>query len=296
MRVRFLIADKGREHNLAEVLGSGVRNAGDRYSIDIQGAGTTIARDVDVVCMVGVKSRKSFQAYRSAGVDIVYFDKGYVRERIPDADARRWSYWRVAVNAHQPTAYLDRMNCSPKRFEELLSAGLAQIEPKWRESGEQIVYAGSSAKYHSFFGLPEPTKYAKMLVKRLRRLTQRQIVYRPKPSWHEAVPIAGTTYSQHPQRIAGALKGAHALVTHGSNACWEAVLSGIPCVILGDAPAKVMSTVNLEEIEDPFIASEEARRQWLANLAWCQWLDEELQDGSAWAAIRERIIEEREHG
>ena len=43
----------------------------------------------------------------------------------------------------------------------------------------------------------DPTEYAKYLVSEIRKYSKRQIWYRPKPSWRDAMPIEGTYFSRH---------------------------------------------------------------------------------------------------
>jgi len=79
------------------------------------------------------------------------------------------------------------------------------------------------------------------------------------------------------------------LVTHGSNACFDAVCLGIPCIILGDAVAKNMSSTTLDEIESPRLASEAERHQWLSDLAYWQWTEAEHASGEAWDFLGKRL-------
>lgn len=282
MHIVFLSSDKPRERILAEAFVEGVKAHGDSYEVHRLQPDVVTYPKADVCCMVGVKSRELFAAHYRIGVHTVMLDKGYTRHAV-SGGVRAWEYWRVAVDAHHPTHYLERI---ARPFDRAQRLGLT-FAP-WRKRGGHVLFAGSSQKYHHFYGLPDPTSYASKILKRLAKRTQRQLVYRPKPSWKDAVEIEGTTYSREGS-IDEALAGAHALVTHGSNACFEAVLRGVPCVVLGDAVAKSISSQAVEEIESPRLALNEERQQWLANLAYCQWTQVEMASGEAWAHIRPQI-------
>lgn len=281
MRVTFWQANKDREHQLGEAFVAGARAAGDEAELRLCDNKTQVA-DADVACMVGVKCRKMFLAHRRAGVRVVYFDKGYARHRAEGA--RTWEYWRVAVDAHQPTSYLMSKSFPGDRFERLN----LELKP-WRSNGESVVFAGSSAKYHAFYRLPDPTSYAKKIIRRIAKLTGRPVIYRPKPSWREAVPVEGAGYSQRNEGLGDAVAGAYALVTHGSNACFESVLAGVPCIILGEAVAKPISSTALEDINLPRMVTDAERLQWLRNLAYQQWSEPEMASGEAWRTIRGQI-------
>jgi len=139
--------------------------------------------------------------------------------------------------------------------------------------------------------MKDPTRWATKVANTLRTMTGRPIHYRPKPSWREAVPIDGTVWSAPPQEpdVYAALAGAHAMVTHGSNACFEAILAGIPVIVLGEAVAKPISSHTLDAISSPLMVSLYERRQWAANLAYCQWTMQEFASGLAWQHLRPQI-------
>lgn len=282
MRVCFFTNEKPRERILSDVFLRGLAAHGDEGEIRRLDGTAQVADGCEVACMIGVKSRAVCDANWRAGVHTLYFDKGYLRHRA-DSPVRIWEYWRVAVDGHHPTRTLMKVARPHDRLDAL---GL-EMRP-WRSEGEHIVIAGSSAKYHEFCGLPEPTAYARRLVRKLKG-SGRPIVYRPKPSWRDAVPIKGARFSRGPETIDDVLAGTHALVTHGSNACFEAVLAGVPCIVLGEAVAAPISSMDLDDIETPRLASEAERRQWLANLAYCQWTMTEIESGEAWATIRPQI-------
>jgi hypothetical protein len=280
MRLLFLASDKEREKDLAAAFTAGAARHGAEIEIRANSATPDLA-GFDAVAMVGVKSRRTFHAALAAGIVPVMIDKGYSRHR--RADARVWEYWRVSVGAHHPTAGLMARDMPKDRAE----AQGFEAAP-WRSAGLQIVLAGSSAKYHEFYSLPDPTEWARGVVAELRRYTDRPIIYRPKPSWDGAVPIEGTHWSPPKENFVQTIRNAWAIVTHGSNACFEAALAGIPSIILGEAVAAPISSREIAAIEDPKCGK---RGQWLANLAYRQWTEREMQRGLAWEHIGGQIHE-----
>lgn len=234
--------------------------------------------ECDAVVIFGVKGRERFEQYRAAGVNTIYLDKGYVRRSIKHP-IKRMEFWRVAVNAHHPTAYLDDMKSPRDRWDAL---GIKAQD--WR-AGREVVFAGSSEKFHEFHGLADPTSYARKVVQLIEQRTRRHIIYRPKPSWDGAVPIHGAEFSNE-GKIRHLLNTAHALVTYGSNACFEAVVLGVPCIILGDAVARPISSTSIDDIEAPRRATDEERIQWLSDIAYCQWTPHEFASGDAWTHLR----------
>lgn len=288
MRIRFWRSDKNRERVLGEAFMEGVLAGGKDVCetfplVPPEQINDVVHNQVDYECavMVGVKSRELYKRHLQLGLRVIYLDKGYSRHSKPDM--RGWEYWRVSVNGHHPTKHFEESDYPDDRVKKF---GWT-FEP-WRKAGSHIVIAGSSEKYHAFYDLKDPTDWARKLVKELRSRTKRQIIYRPKPSWGNAVPIDGTTYSEGGS-IDDVLKGAHTLITHGSNACFEAVLSGVPCVVLGDAVAKPLSSTTVDEVEVPRLASDAERQRWLNFLSYQQWTEGELASGKAWKTIRPMI-------
>ena len=276
MRVAFYASDKPREQILARAFINGVVRQGDKGTIISRGAFNGSVGKFDVVGFYGVKSLRLFDAHREADIHTLMFDKGYIRRGISGTGRE---YTRVAVDGHHPDLSLKRY---PKdRFERL---GLSLSS--WRKKGRHIVLFGSSAKYHNFYGLPGPTVYAEAVIRVLRQYTDRPIIYRPKPTWRAAQPVEGASYSPAREPLDRVLSGAWAVVTHGSNACFEAVLSGVPCIVLGRAIARSISSTRLSDIESPRLALIRDRRQWFANLAYHQWTFSEFNSGQAWEAIR----------
>lgn len=286
MKVTFWHSDKPRERILADAFRDGVRAHGDEIELRPLQPEVEVAQ-ADVAVMVGVKSRALFHAHWQAGIHTVMLDKGYTRHAAK-GPVKIWEFWRTSVNGHHPTA---KLMDTLRPFDRIERLGIPVVP--WRKEGKHIVIAGSSQKYHDFYGLKEPTGWAKKLVRRIREVeaggSEREIVYRPKPSWKEAVPIEGTRFSTNPETIEEVLRGAHCLVTHGSNACFEAVVMGVPCIILGDGVAKPISSTAIEDLASPTLASPSARAQWMANLAYCQWTQPEFASGEAWAILRPQI-------
>ena len=274
MKIAFHHSDKDREIRLANAFLEGAAARGHEIEFRRLSPWQQIG-DCDLACMVGVKSAELWHRTRASGSRTLMFDKGYVRR--PGAGCE-WEYWRVSLDAHHPTQTTLMREAMPSdRFDAL---DLRVTE--WRDNPEgPVLFAGSSAKYHRFYGLPDPTRYAKGIIGKLRRKTRREIYYRPKPSWRDAVPIPGTVYSGPKDKLGPLVNSAHAVVTHGSNICFETILSGVPCLVLGDAIAAPVSSTELSKIERIRRCDPDTRSQWLANLAYHQWAESEMRTGQA---------------
>lgn len=265
MRVGIIVSTKKWETDWARALSKGLSRRGHTVYF-----GDDVCDTLDAVAFVGVKRKADFDRYRDQGVTTLLFDKGYNRRKVDDAPL----YWRVAINAHSCTDMID-MDAPADRLHTL---GV-ELMP-WRKSGEHILFAGSSAKYHNFYDLPPPEKYVYSVLQELEKYTDRSVHYRPKPTYRDAVKVPGASFGSQ-GRIYDAMKGVHAVVTHGSNACFDAVCAGIPCIVLGNGVARPISSTCLSEIEAPLMASDADRKRWLAGLSYWQWTLKELANGEA---------------
>lgn len=227
--------------------------------------------------VVGVKNNEAIQFLKEKNQPFLYFDKPY---------NRKWGttnpeWWRVSINDHSPADYLHTVNFSDQRARQQ-----EWIARPWRESGEHVLIAGHSAKYSAVYNLPNPNDYAASVIATLKGYTSREILYRSKPSWPGAAAIEGAQFVGGARyRIEDDLKGAHAMVTHGSGACLEALLAGIPTIVEGPGIAAGISSRDLSEIENPRLAPMAECQQLLNNLAHFQWRLDEIRRGDIWRSL-----------
>jgi hypothetical protein len=167
-----------------------------------------------------------------------------------------------------------RRGCSDERLRAL------GVEAKDAKAGQSIVIAGMSAKSAADHGFA-PSQWETETIQLLQSLTRRPLVYRPKPSWQGATPIPGATYSTERKPIEEVLADAHMLVSHHSNAAVDALAAGVPTYCLKGV-GSLLSTASLAEIEAPRLPSKELRRQFLADVAYCQWTPDEMRSGACW--------------
>ncbi len=185
------------------------------------------------------------------------------------------------MNARHPTEYFQQ---SPKPSDRFLEFGIP-IKP-WRSDGKHVVVVGMSGKgaVAEGFGAQQWERHA---IERLRQLTRRPIVYRPKPSWIGARPIPGSIWMKE-QPIDEVLEDAYAVVTHHSNFAVEAILAGVPA-ICPFGVASVMSAKYLEDIDN--LPRPDGREQWAADIAYTQYSLAEMHSGAAWQYLRrERLL------
>jgi hypothetical protein len=79
----------------------------------------------------------------------------------------------------------------------------------------------------------------------------------------------------------------HCLVTFSSIAAGEALLHGKPAITLGPNAAAPLCSQSLEAIEDPYIPSLDEVAAWARHIAYCQFTEAEMRDGTAWRILND---------
>lgn len=255
---------------IAQAMADGIRRCGHepmiKTSTSYKGMPPT---NVAIFYGLALGLARVFNDYRRSGRTAVYCDLGYWSRRIR---TRHDGFHKVSVNDRHPTEYLMAKNHPPDRFEQ---HGVPILP--WREEGRHILVAGMSAKAAIAEQL-RPNLWEEQTIARLRQLTKRPIIYRPKPNWKAAKKISGAAFEPDAP-LKELLRDCHAVVTHHSNVGVDALLSGVP-VFCEKGAASLLAAGGLASIEQPIMP--EGREQWAANLAYCQWNIEEMREGLAY--------------
>lgn len=192
------------------------------------------------------------------GREWVYVDNGYFK----------WGhfsgYYRVTRNAYMRTG---TERGSERRWRRL---GMS-IKP-WRRGGSFILVCPPPARFAALRKFDEKA-WLCITLATLKANTDREIRVREKPSKREC--------RQFP--IEQAIKGAHALVCHSSNAAAEVLVEGYPTFCTDPCASSIMSESDLTKIEKPRFP--DGREEWARALAAGQWTIEEMRNGTCWREL-----------
>lgn len=215
-------------------------------------------------------------AYRLRRIPVVTMDMPWFR-RMPPTDPA--ACVKLSVNHWHPTAYFQ---AKPKPVDRWKLLGLPILP--MRHAGGPIIVAGSGPKASVRDG-NEFQAWERETIAALRDLTDRQIIYRPKPYMKNAAPppIEGADMDRATP-IADLLKGAWAVVTRQSNVAVDALRLGVPAFCF-EGVGSALALQDLSLIEAPRIPTDQERQQFFADLAYCQWSMSELSSGAAWSHI-----------
>lgn len=211
----------------------------------------------DTVPIVGCTPslRPLIDAWNARGRTWVYWDRGYFFRIFATWLPRgnNGGMYRWHVNSFQLQQIRD---VPPDRF----NAHPPPVKP-WAKGGRHIVIAAPTFPYSAFH---RTERWTDETVDALCRATDRPLIIRAKTS-------------QRP--LADELKGAHALVSHGSNAAVEAVIMGCPVFVDKSSAAALVGQTDLTKIERPIYPD---RQPWLNALAYNQFNEAELTNGTLW--------------
>ena len=226
----------------------------------------------DIVCWYGLSGN-----LMQLGRDVwgstkpnVFFDLPYWgRKREPYPQHHRFS-----VNGHQPTRYFQH-----GREGDRLSQFERVFKP-WRTGKhKEILVAGMSEKQCQAWGLGSSLKFHTAMIAGIQEARNVDVAWRPKPACLvSSQPIPGTRYANGP--LEAELIRSGCVWTYRSNTAIDGLIAGIPCVVQGDHPTRVLSEREVSLV---------AREQFCADLAYCQVSMQELRNGWAWKHIQREI-------
>jgi hypothetical protein len=190
----------------------------------------------------------------------IYWDRGYMRRIYTTWLPKGFDggYYRWHINRSQMGKIYD---VPDDRWKALQLDD--QIKP-WNRNGRYIVIADTLPDYWNLFS---DADWCRRTVEELKKYTDRKIVIRDKESTR---PL----YDE--------LKDAHCLVAHGSIAAVESVIMGCPVFVTDISAAKFMGLTDFSKIESPVYPE---RQAWLNSLAYSQFNERELVDGTLWRLL-----------
>lgn len=221
----------------------------------------------DVIPVVGCTPalRSLYEKWRETKRPFIYWDRGYLRRVfatwLPNGNdlGIPMGYYRWHLNNFQMQKIYD---VPDDRWKQLKLD--KNVQP-WKKEGRHIVIADTLPDYWLLFA---DIGWARRTAEQLKKYTDRPIIIRHKES-------------KTPLHVD--LEDAHCLVTHGSIAAVESVVWGHPVFVDKMSAASLVGETDFSKIETPVYPD---REKWLHSLAYCQFNERELVDGTLWRLIR----------
>ena len=232
-------------------------------------------RTFDLAVIYGLGNARSIirDDYEAIGVPVIVMEQGHIQ---------RGDYWQVGIHSIN---WLPDEACPSDRR---LSMGINR--PKRRETPEDgyVLVLGQKPgdAQHTITNMEA---WAASQLRALRAATTRKIIWRPHPLSISDVP--GFNETHHPDMpLEDSFDGAHAVVTHNSNAGLKALLAGVPVCCDPGAMYAESCTTDLALIDKPGPAR--GLLKLINRICYAQWTQEEMAEGLAWDFILPRIFSE----
>lgn len=241
--------------DLFERIGDKIRTAGGRTVRGDYAALDALPGDIIPITGASPELRPLIERWRARGRNRIYWDRGYARRVFATWLPRgeNGGYYRWHLNCFQMQSIRD---VPSDRWDALRTP----LTP-WRKGGRHIVLAQPTPTYVRSHGIETWTQQT---LDALARVTDRQIVIRDKES---------------KRPLQADLENAHCLIAHGSIAAVEAVVCGCPVVVHRDSAAALVGITDVGRVESPIYPD---REPWLHALAYSQFNEQELVDGTLW--------------
>lgn len=247
--------------DLFERIGGKIERAGGRIvRHDAEQLGLLALNEPEIIPVVGCQPESTplIAQWRKTGRQWIYWDRGYARRVFATWLPRGHDggYYRWHLNSFQ----LQQVRNAPDDRWKALDT---PVRP-WAKGGRHIVIAAPTRTYSRFHRCET---WIADTIDQLARVTDRPLVIRDKES---------------KRPLQQDLDGAHCLVTHGSIAAVESVVLGCPVFVHPDSAAALVGLTDLSRIEKPVYPE---RQPWLNALAYSQWNETELTDGTLWKML-----------
>lgn len=247
------------KHALFDRIGNTIKAAGGAYVVeDFDRLAHKVRKGRIPIVGCTPELRPYIEQWKSEGRTWIYWDRGmWLRVFATDLpQGRDGGLYRWHVNSFQAQEIRDVPGDRLKQYPVALWP--------WQTQGRHIVIAEPSATYQRFHNIEGWTERT---IAQLKQLTDRPLVIRDKEM------------QRFGRKLHEDLKGAHCLVTHGSNAAVESVIMGCPVFVHPDSAASLVGRTDLNDIECPIYPD---REPWLRSLAYSQFNERELVDGTLW--------------
>lgn len=200
----------------------------------------------------------SIERFKQAGAYVIVAEEGYTRHLIPK------KYFQMALDGNNGSGWWYPKG--PERWERL---GI-ELSP-WREDGAHVLVCTQRGMGGPL--MREPRDFGQRIVNELRKITDREIIWRTHPGKNRAGPT-----------LASQLEGAWACVVWASNCATQALVSGIPVFV--SAPHHIMMMSCIPELTSKWLEEPIMRDDWrdiaFEDMAWAQWTPKEISDGTAY--------------
>lgn len=200
-----------------------------------------------------------------------YMDSGYLGNKKYTKNPRGDKIWhRIVPNNLQHGQIIKR---PADRWHRL---GMSPLAPK--KTGTKILIAAPDEKPCIFYDI-NLNDWLQSTVETIKQHTDRPIEIRQRDPNRQ---------SRVANSMESALANVHAVVTFNSIAATESIMAGVPAFVMAPCNAALpVSNTDLSKIDNPWYPSRDQIEAWACHLAYAQFSNQELADGTALKILQE---------
>ena len=253
-------------------LGAFTRGSGGRF-VDSEDVATN-----EPIAFRGITKRNLIRKCWDTNRTFYFMDTGYFANYSTKNNPKGVKRWhRIVKNNVQ---HISDVQPRPNdRWRKLQAEFPKLVWPGWKKNGNKILLVAPSEKPCKFYGIDLET-WVNNTILEIKKYTNRPVEIRKKPELRIQRTLDYTIYDQLDE-------GVFAVVTYNSIAATEAVAYGIPAFTLAPNAASSMCLSDLSKLETPYYPDPSIVNEWCCYLAYGQFSNEELSDGSAWRILNE---------
>lgn len=225
----------------------------------------------DPLVLRGILKHKIIKRCWQDGRRFLYMDTGYFGNRPNPQNPHGWKVWHRIVpdNFQHGNKIIER---PADRWEKL------KIPVESRKLGSKILIAAPDEKPCQVYGI-ELQQWIDQTISTIKMHTDRPVELRQRDPNRQRRLV---------NDFQSALKDVHAVVTFNSNAATESVMSGVPVFVLAPCSAALpVANTDLSQVDNPWFPDPDLVQAWCRHLAYGQFHNTELTDGTA-----KRILEQ----
>ena len=225
-----------------------------------------------------------FHHYRNKGKPVIVLEIGALKRDYTQDGSNKTATWKVGINGINRNAFFNNGSNDSSRAGRL---GLG-LKP-WKSAGENILICSQHERSEQWVGMPSSDVWVLNQIKQIRQHTDRPIRIRSHPrspvrrsfAEYNATPSTGDFQQE--------LNNAWAVVNYCSGPGIEAVLNGTPAFVSPISLAyDVANDIDFyHDIENPLKPD---RQQWLNDLAWTEWTQQEMAQGIPQELICKKLV------
>lgn len=227
----------------------------------------------DLAVIWGMRFPQIIKGQKENGNDFLVMERGYVGDRM--------KFTSMGFNGLNNRADFHAENMPDDRWDKYFDGMMKH----WKTEDGYILLIGQVAGDSSIKDRIILTDWLNEVVAELSKIYPgKEIVFRPHPLSRQNQNIPGTENSNG--SLEQDLSGAGLCVTFNSNTGVEAVLAGVPTITM-DRGAMAYN-VTSHALDVPICKPD--REQWAYDMAYKQWMMEEIASGEAWEHLKQRYV------